>query len=96
MDGSKVWACWYGLCYKGWDFSIQGSTPVKLHKKHKPPSPKLWDLKQARLINPATKEIVFQLSGGFTNPVCAQCDDSYLVAGYESGEVLILDLMNIK
>ena len=27
---------------------------------------------------------------------CVQCDGSYLVAGYESGEILILDLTNVK
>ena len=96
VDGSKVWARWYDSTYRGWDLGIQGSTPVKLHKKHKPPSSKLWDLEQARIMNPATGEVVFQLSGQFTNLVCTQCDNSYLVAGYESGEVLILDLMNVK
>ena len=43
-----------------------------------------------------TGEVVFQLSGRFANPVCVQCDDSHLVAGYQSGEVLILDLTNVK
>ena len=97
VDGSKVWAYWSESNYKGWDFGIQGSTSVKLHKKHKPPSlNKLWDPKKARFKNPATGEVIFQLSGGFANPVCAQCDDSHLVAGYQSGEVLILDLTNVK
>ena len=96
VDGSKVWVHWPESNYKGWDFGIQGSTPVKLPKKHKPSSPKLWYPKQARIVSPVTREVVFQLSGGFINPVCAQCDDSYLVACYQSGEVLILDLMNVK
>ena len=96
VDGPRVWAHWPESNHRGYDFGIQGSTPVKLHKKHKPPSSKLWDLRQARIMNPSTGEVVFQLSGGFTNPACAQCDDSYLVTGYESGEVLILELMNVK
>ena len=95
VDGSRVWAHWPESNYKGWEFGIQGSTPMKLHKKHKP-SLKSWDLKQAMIKNPATGKVVFQLSGEFTNPVCAQYDDSYLVAGYHSGEVLILDLMNVN
>ena len=57
---------------------------------------KFWDPNQARIKNPATGEVVFQLSGRFANPVSVQCDGSHLVAGYQSGEVLILDLTNVK
>ena len=97
VDGSKVWACWGGSNYKGWDFGIPGSTPVELPNVPTFPGPsKLWDCKQARIKNPATGEVVFQLSGRFANPVSTQCDDSYLVAGYEFGEVLILDLTYVK
>ena len=46
--------------------------------------------------NLATGEVVFQLSRRLANPVEVQCDDSYFVAGYQSGEVLILDLTNVK
>ena len=97
VDGSKVWACWNRSNYKGWDFGIPGSTPVELPNAPTLPGPsKLWDPEQARIKNPATGEVVFQLSRRFANPVSVQCDDSYLVAGYESGEVLILDLTNVK
>ena len=95
VDGSKVWACWHGLNHKGWDFGIDSTT--ELSNISTPPSPsRHWDLKQARIKNPATAEVVFQLSGRFANPLCVQCDDSYLVAGYQSGEILILDLTNVK
>ena len=97
VDGSKVWACWNESDYKGWDFGIPGSTPVELPDAHTlPVSSKLWDCEQARIKNPATGEVVFQLSRRFANPVSVQCNTSYLVAGYESGEVLILDLTNMK
>ena len=43
-----------------------------------------------------TGEVVFQLSGIFADPVSAQCDDSYLVVKCISGEILILDLTNVK
>ena len=95
VDGSKVWVCWDGSNYKGWDFDIDStpelsntSTPLSLSR--------LWDLKQARIKNPATGEVIFQLSGRFANPLCVQCDDSYLVASYQSKEMLILDLTNVK
>ena len=97
VDGSKVWA-WIGQSnYKGWDFGTPGSTPVELPNIPTLPVPsRLWNPNQARIKNPATGEVVFQLSGRFANPVSVQCDDSYLVAGYESGEILILDLINLK
>ena len=95
VDGSKVWACWPESNYEGWDFGID-STP-KLSNISTPPSAsRLLDLKQARIKNPTTAEVVFQLSGRFSNPLCVQCDDSYLVAGYQSGEILILDLTDVK
>ena len=36
-----------------------------------------------------------QISGRFANPVDVQCDGSYLVAGYRSGEILILNLKDM-
>ena len=97
MEGSKVWVHWPGSEYKGWDFSTLGSTPMELPNTSAPcGSSKLWDPEQARIRNPATGEVVFQLSGRFSSPVKVQCDDSYLVAGYQTGEILILDLTNVK
>ena len=94
VDESKVWVCWPQSKYKGWDFSIQSLTPMELSSLSTPF--RLWDPKQARIMNPATGEVVFQLSKRFTDPVRVQCDDSCLAAGYQSGEVLILDLTNVK
>ena len=97
VDGSKVWGHSYGSNYKGWDFGVSGSNPTELSSTSTPPSPsRLWDPKQARIMNPATGEAVFQLSRRFADPVGVQCDDAYLVAGYQSGKVLILDLKNVK
>ena len=96
VDGSKVWAHWPKSNNKGWDFSTSGSTPMELPNTSTPPSPRLWDPNQFRIEDPATGEVVFQLSGRFANPLSVQCDDSYLVAGYGSGEMLILDLTDAK
>ena len=94
VDGSKVWVCWNKSDYEGWDFGITGSIPVELSTL--PGSRKLWDPEKAWIKNPATGEVVFQLSGTFGNPASVQCDDSYLVAGCGSGEILILDLTNVE
>ena len=93
----EVWNHWTKSHYKGWDFGIPGSAPVELSYASTLPGPsRFWDPKPARIKNPATGEVVFQLSRRFANLVSEQCNDSYLVAGYESGEVLILDLTNVK
>ena len=92
VDRSKVWVHWPESNYKGWNFSIPGSAPVELPDMASLPS----SAKQTVIINPATGDIVFQLSGRFSSPVDVQHDGSYLVAGYQSGEVLILDLTNVK
>ena len=97
VDGSKVWVHRVELSPKGWDFGIPGSAPVEL--PNNPPSPatsELWDPKQARIKNPATGEVVFQLPRRISNPMCLECDDSYLIAGYHSGEILMLDLKTVK
>ena len=97
VDGSRVWAHWPESNYKGWDFSILDSTPMELSNKPPLPSPnKFWDADKAWMKKSVTGEVVFQLSKRFSDPVCVQCDDSCLVAGYQSGEVLILDLTNVQ
>ena len=96
MDGSKVWAYWPQSEYQGWDFQIPGSPPVQLSNM-----PMLcngsvfWDPKQTRIKDAVTGKVVFQLSGRFAKPTDVQCDGSYLVAGYGSGEILILDLKHV-
>ena len=97
VDESRVWAHWPESNHKGWDFGIPDSTPVELSNIPPLSSPSgLWDPRQASIKNPASGEAVFKLSGRFAHPVDVQCDGSYLVAGYQSGEVLILDLKNTK
>ena len=97
VDGSKVWGSWPASNYKGWDLGVPGSTLMGLSSTPTLPSlSRFWDPEQARIMNPTTREVVFQLSRRFADPVSVQCDDAYLVAGYQSGEVLILDLTNVK
>ena len=97
VDGSKVWAYWPQSNYSGWDFGISGSTPMELSKISTLPSHnRLWDPEQAGVKDLVTGGFFFQLSGRFAHPVGVQCDGSYLVAGYQPGEILILDLTNVK
>ena len=96
VDGSKVWVRSYHSDYKGWDFGTPGSTPEELSGMPLFSGPyRLWDPNQARIKNPATGKVIFQLPRIPANLGCVQCDGSYLVAGYQSGEVLILNLTNV-
>ena len=92
-SGSKDWGCWP----QSHQIMCGPLTHIELFNISICSSPtKLWDPKQANIKNPATGEVIFQLSRRFAKPLCVQCDDSYLFAGYQSGEILILDLTNVK
>ena len=93
VNGSKVWTHRRQSGYEGWDLGIAGSTPTKLSGMPALSNGSLlWDPKQGRIKNAVTGGVIFQLSGRFANPADVQCDGSYLVAGYGSGGVLILEL----
>ena len=96
IDGLKVWAHWPQSKCQGWDFGITGSSPIQLPNILILSNGSiLWDPSLAKIKNAVTGEVVFQLSGRFAEPVNVQCDGSYLVAGYESGEILILDIKHV-
>ena len=102
VDGSEVWVHFEGSQMQGWDFGIQGSTPTPLSdappKSHhlefingthrENPSP-------SRVEDTVTGQEVFQFSGRYVRPTSTHWDGQYLVAGYDSGEVLILNFNNI-
>jgi len=97
VDSSRVWVHSPVSEPLGWDFGTPGSPPVQLSN-----SPlllakngKLWDFRQSRIKDAVTGRVVFQLAGRFAKPVKSQWDGHYLVAGYESGEVLILDFNHV-
>ena len=96
VDGLKVWVCYPGPKYQGWDFGIPGSSPVQLSNiPTLPKSSMLWDPNLSAIKGPISGKAVFQLSGSLAEPVLAECNDHYLVAGYESGEVLILEINHV-
>jgi len=97
VDGSRVWVHSPESEPLGWDFGAPGTPPVQLSNSHLllPNNAKMWDVRQYRIKDPVTGRVFFQLTGGFANPVDAQWDGHYLVAGYKSGEVLILDFNHV-
>jgi len=93
VDGSRVWVYSPAEKLQGWDFENPDSPPVQLTIT--PPfhlnGTRPWGVDVSRIKNTTTGKVVFCLGGRFTRPADLQWDGRYLVAGYESGEVLILD-----
>ena len=97
VDGSRVWVHSPSSESLGWDFATPGSPPVQLSNSLLllTKNAKLWDICQSKIKDAVTGRVVCQLSGRFENPVTSQWDGHYLVTGYESGEVLILDFNHV-
>jgi len=96
-DGSRVWVHSPESQPLGWDFGTPGSHPVQLFNSPLPlpNNAKLWDHGQYRVKDAVTGKLVLQLAGRFVKPIESQWDGHYLVAGYKSGEVLILDFNQV-
>ena len=92
VDGSRVWVHHPLQEPQGWDFAVPGS-PIQLSNSSSPhlKDDKLWDTRLHRINDAVTGKVVFQLSGRFAQPIDSQWDGQYLAAGYDYGEVLILD-----
>ena len=92
VDSTRVWAHSPLSEPLGWDFGNSGSPPVQLSNSPLllAKNSKLWDAQQSRIMDPVTRRVDFQLAGRFANPVEVRWDSHHLVAGYRSGEVLIL------
>jgi WD40 repeat protein len=98
VNGSRVWVHLKDSPTHGWDFGIPGSPPIPLptisldkHHLNFIDGTKAWNTGPSRIEDTITGEEVFQLPGRFAKPLSAQWDGQYLVAGYTSGEVLIMD-----
>jgi WD40 repeat protein len=97
MDGSRICLRFPNLMTLGWDFGISGSSPVplsniSLEKSHLDFIGGGWWYKGLSWIkDTVTGKEIFKLSGRYARPHEVQWGGQYLVAGYGSGEVLILD-----
>ena len=95
-DGSRIWVYFRGLSTEGWDFGTLGPSPIPLSGTF-PNRPHLncishWqDTGPCRIEDVVMGTNIFQLVGRYAKPWEARWDGQYLVAGYKSGEVLILD-----
>ena len=102
LDGSRIWVCFKDLQTQGWDFGISGSSPTLLSNTF-PGKPHLNFIDGTKhggtgpsmIKDAVTGRVVFQLVGRYAKPYDTQWDGQYLVAGYDSGEVLILEIKDV-
>ena len=103
VNGSEVWVSVGDSQIEGWDFGGPDPKPIPL-SDISPARPHLKFIDATKEGNPspsriedqATGKEVFQLLGKYANPTVTQLDGQYLVAGYDSGEVLILDFSQVS
>ena len=102
MDGSKIWVQLEDSSIQGWDFGLPNSPPVSLSdgSTERPLLDFIGDaswltIDPSWIKNTVTGKEVFQLSGRYVVPEAIEWDGQYLVAGYKSGEVLILDFHHL-
>ena len=98
VNGSRAWVHFKGSPTKGWDFGVSGSPPVLLPSGSLDrPRLKFVDGINDRNAGPSrvedaiTGKVVFGFPERYINAPVLRWDGQYLVAGCESGEVLILD-----
>ena len=104
VDGLKVWIPFTTKTsiMVGWDFGSSDLSTIML--SNPPPNwPHLNFIGGTRVYRSSlpgiedtvTRKVVFQLPEGLARPSDAQWDGKYLIAGYDSGEVLILECIYI-
>ena len=97
VEGSRVWVQAKDSTW-GWDFGIPGLKypPVLTRSPNRPcldliSSTEIWNTSPPRIKDTVTGKEVFQLPKKYIGPTAIHWDGQYLVAGYKSGELLILD-----
>ena len=102
VDGSRIWVKSRDSQTQGWDFGISGSPSIPLSNvsAERPRldfigGPAYLTSTPFRIVDRVTGREVFQLSGRYAEFSEVQWDGQYLITGYESGEVLILDFSHL-
>ena len=102
IDGSRIWIRLEDLSTQGWDFGTSGSSlvPSSIGSAGRPLLDFIhdicwWTEKPSQIKDSISGKEVFQLSGRHVTPKAVQWDGQYLIAGYYSGELLILDFHHV-
>ena len=103
VDGSKVWVCFENLPAQGLDFGVPGPSPTRLPSPPPVPDRLHLDFIDGTIgqgtgpsrIQDHTGNEVYWLPKKYAKPTAWGWNGQLLVAGYESGEVLILDFIHM-
>jgi len=102
MDDSKVLVRCGKSSTLGWDFGIPDSIPIEISPttSNRPHLDFIGDTSDSTtgligIEDRITRKVVFQFYSGYAKPSAIQWDGCYLIAGYESGEVLVLDFSHM-
>jgi WD40 repeat protein len=100
--GSRICLCFPDSSTQEWDFGILGSPPIPLPSTSPERSclcfiggGNWWYKGLSQIKDTTTGKVVFQLAGRHAKPNEVQWNGRYLIAGYASGEVLILDFIHM-
>ena len=107
VDGSKVWVSCGDSQTQGWDFDVPDPTPISLsdvppirpctHLQFITSTTMLsWKSSLSGIEDKATGRVVFWLPRKYPKPTAIHWDGNHLIAGYKSGEVLIMDFSHIS
>jgi len=102
IDGSKVWieiSRPYHIHVQGWDLGTPVPCPIyplnKLPDRLHLNNTMVWEINMSRMKDMVTGKVVFWLPESFGKVVHMQWGGQYLVASFESREVLILDVSHM-
>jgi WD40 repeat protein len=96
--GSRIRVNFKDNSVQVWEFGILGSVPILVSQMSSEiPYLRLiaWQIGKSMIKDMATGKVAFQLPRKYANPSAVRWDGWYLVAGYASGEVLILDFNHL-
>ena len=98
MDNSKILVRLGTSSTEVWDFGAPGTNCIQLSEiSSDKPQLNLIDIRYwsqgslVRIEDSVTGKVVFQPHGKYANPSAMQWNGQYLIAGYATGEVLVLD-----
>ena len=95
VEGSRVWVCFEGSQTQGWDFGNPDSIIPLFDMLSARPRLDFIGGTETMIKHIVTGKVVLRLYGRHVKLSVVQCDGQYLVAGYKSGEVLILDFSHM-
>ena len=97
INDSKVWVIYEDPQALGWDFGVENGVPVPLPHNSLPKLHLIYvreEHGELKLRDAVTGTGVIQFPENYSKPSSVKWDGRYLITGYKSGKVVILDFAN--